>query len=91
MLVFTSLVDFSNSALFLALTFQFLILHLLIFVCKQFHHLYSFVILLVSFQGIIIKHLTYYSLTTHSINMKNLTQMTYSDKWKYTFTSIQLN
>jgi len=83
--------DFSNLSLFLALTFQFLILHLLIFVCKQFHHLYFSVILLVNFQGIIIKHLTYSSLITHSINTKNPTQMTYSDKWKYTYTSKQLN
>jgi len=91
MLVFTSLMDFSNSSLFLALTFEFLILHLLIFVCKQFHHLYFFVILLVSFQEIIIKHLTYSSFTTHSINTKNPTQITYSDKWKYNYTSKQLN
>jgi len=81
MLVFTSLMDFSNSSLFLALTFQFLISHLLIFAYERFHHLFFFfVILLVNFQGIIIKHLTYSSLTTHSINMTNPTQLTYSDK-----------
>ena len=40
MRTFPSLTDFSQSAPFFGLPFQFLILHLLICVCIQFHHLY---------------------------------------------------
>jgi len=36
----SSLIDFSQSALFFYLSFQFVILHLLIYVCTQFHHLF---------------------------------------------------
>ena len=35
------LMDFSQSALFFDLSFQFVILHLLISICTQFHHLFS--------------------------------------------------
>ena len=41
MLTFTSSMDFSQSTLFLDVSFQFLILHLLIPVCTHFHHLFS--------------------------------------------------
>jgi hypothetical protein len=37
--------DFSQSALFFDLSFQFVILHLLIPVCTQFHHLFLVIIL----------------------------------------------
>jgi hypothetical protein len=40
MQTFASLIDFSQSALFFDLSCQFLILHLLISVCTQFHHLF---------------------------------------------------
>ena len=40
MLTFASLMDFSQSTLFLDAFFQFLILHLLIPVCAQLHHLH---------------------------------------------------
>jgi len=40
MQTFPSSMDFSQSALFFDLSFQFVILHLLISVCTQFHHLY---------------------------------------------------
>jgi hypothetical protein len=53
------------------LSFQFLILHLLISLCKQFHHLFL-AVLLVDFPGIIIKYLAYFSFTTHSINMASV-------------------
>jgi hypothetical protein len=40
MRTFVSLIDFSQSALFYDVRFQFLILRLLILVCAQFHHLF---------------------------------------------------
>ena len=40
MRTFSSVMDFSQSALFLGLFFQFLIMHLLISVCTQFHRLF---------------------------------------------------
>jgi hypothetical protein len=42
MQTFTSLMDFSQSVLFFDFSFQFIILHLLISVCIQFHHLFFF-------------------------------------------------
>jgi len=39
---------------------------------------------------IIVKYLTYFSFTVHSVNVTNPIQLTYSDKWKYVWTSKQL-
>jgi hypothetical protein len=38
--IFTSLMYFSQSALFFDFSFQFVILHVLISICTQFHHLF---------------------------------------------------
>jgi hypothetical protein len=40
MQTFRSLTDYSQSALLFYLSFQYVILHLLISVCTQFHHLF---------------------------------------------------
>jgi hypothetical protein len=58
---------------------EFVILHLLIPVRTQFHHLFFGRTSLT----IIVKYLTYFSLSTHSVKMTNPVQPTYSDKWKY--------
>ena len=77
-----SLMDFSQSAVFLDLSFQFVMWHLLTSV------LYSsiirfFVFFLVQFPNEFFKYLTYFSFTMHSINLTNPIQPTCSDKWNW--------
>ena len=71
--------DFSQSALFLDLSFKFVISYLLIPVGTKFYHLFLGRPL-VNFP---VKHLTYFSRTIHSVNTTNPIQPTYSDKRKY--------
>jgi hypothetical protein len=65
------------------LSFQFVILHLLIPVCRQFHYLFFGRPLSRLHWGLIIQCLKYFSFTIHSVNMTNPIQPTYSDKWRY--------
>jgi len=62
---FASFTDFSHSAMFFYLSFQFVTLYLLISVCTQFHHVFWSSISL----RIIFKYFTYSTFTIHSVNM----------------------
>ena len=62
------------------LSLQFPILHLLMSVCTQFHHLLFGHPVSWFLWGLLLN--TYFSFTVHSINMTNPIQLTYSDKWK---------
>jgi len=68
----SSLMTFSQSALFFYLHFQFVILHLLISVCTQFHHL------LFGRPLGRLPYLTYFSYTILSVNTTNPVQPTCS-------------
>jgi hypothetical protein len=67
-----SLLAFCQSALFFDLNFQFVIFHLLISVCTQFHHL------LFGRPLGRLPYLSYFSCTILSVNMTNPIQPTYS-------------
>ena len=60
-------------------SFQFLILHLLLSVCTQFYHL-LLVFLLVDFPQVCVKYLTYFSFSIHFVKISNPIQPTYSDQ-----------
>jgi hypothetical protein len=77
MLTFAFLMDFSQSALFLDLPFQFLFLHLLITVCTQFHHLFLGRQLKATSLRIIFQYMPYFSVTIPSINLTNSIQLTF--------------
>jgi len=81
MWTFTSLMDFSQSALFLGPSFQ---SYAFINVC--WYTVPPSVVWSSSYLtslSIIVKYLTYFSFTIHSINMTNPIQPNYSDKLNY--------
>jgi hypothetical protein len=69
MRTFAYLMDFSQSHLFYYLSINFVIMHLLVYVCTQFHHLFFVCPISRLSWGIIFKHLNSSSFTIHSVNM----------------------
>ena len=77
MQTFTSWMDFSQWALFFDLFFQFVILHVLISVGTQFHHLFFGHSLSQLPWGWMLKYFTDFSFTFHSVKMTNPIQLAY--------------
>jgi len=69
---------FSQLAMLLDLSFQYLILHLLVFLCTQLHHMFV-VVLLVDFSEDSFLILDHFPFILHSINITNQIQLTYSE------------
>jgi hypothetical protein len=89
-LTFTFFVYFSQSALFFDLIFHFLI----VFINTCLYTVPPSVFWSPSYPSslrIIVKYLTYFSLTIPSVNMTKPIQPTYSDKLKYIYISKQLH
>ena len=74
--------DLSQLAMLLDLSFQYLLLHLLISLCTQLYHMFV-VVLLVDFSEDYFWIFGHFPFTLHSIYTINQIQLTYSAKWKY--------